>query len=56
MSLFESSVQPFQNIHITVSKGKGAIITKGNAPTINFVITHPRLVSAIESFKPPITD
>ena len=56
MSLFESSVQPFQNIHITVSKGKGAIITKSNAPTIHFVITHPRLVSAIENFKPPITE
>ncbi len=56
VKLIESSVQPFRNIHITVSKGKGAIITKSNAPTIHFVITHPRLVSAIENFKPPITE
>lgn len=46
----EVSTQSFRNIHITVSKGKGVIITKGNAPTIHFIVTHPKLVSAIEDF------
>ncbi|MEE0857061.1 MAG: helix-turn-helix transcriptional regulator [Ruminococcus sp.] len=56
LTLIEASAQTFRNIHITVAKGRGAIITKSNAPTIHFVITHPKLLNAIESFKPPITE
>ena len=37
-------------------EGKWAMISKGNAPEVHFVIHHPKLRSAIESFIPPLVE
>lgn len=47
---------PFRNLQITVKAGQWAMISKGNAPAIHFVIHHPRLRSAIENFVPPMVE
>ncbi|MGN0523875.1 MAG: helix-turn-helix domain-containing protein [Eubacterium sp.] len=50
------AVNTFKNIEVFVNSGKWAIISKAKAPRIHFVIRHPKLVSAIEDFKPAVTD
>ena len=40
----------FKNITITILKNNHVIISKNSNPTIHFVIRHPKLVAAIESF------
>ena len=40
----------FKNITITILKNNYVIISKNSNPTIHFVIRHPKLVAAIESF------
>ena len=44
----------FKNITITILKNNHVIISKNSNPTIHFVIRHPKLVAAIESFTPPL--
>ena len=40
--LTTSSSNPFQNLQIILHEGKWAMISKGNAPAIHFVIHHPK--------------
>ena len=46
----------FKNITITILKNNHVIISKNSNPTINFVIRHPKLVAAIESFNPLVKE
>jgi len=46
----------FRNLQIHMREGKWAMISKGNAPSIHFVIHHPKLRNAIENFVPPIVE
>ena len=46
----------FKNITITILKNNHVIISKNSNPTIHFVIRHPKLVAAIESFNPLIKE
>ena len=47
---------PFKNLQLIMHEGKWAMISKGNAPEVHFVIHHPKLRSAIESFIPPLVE
>lgn len=40
----------FKNITITILRNNHVIISKNSNPTIHFVIRHPKLITAIESF------
>lgn len=40
----------FRNIDIFIVKGSHAVVCKHNAPPIQFVIRHPKLVSALENY------
>ena len=51
-----STAHAFRNLQILIHEGRWAMISKGNAPTIHFVIRHPKLRSAIEGFIPPVTE
>ena len=51
-----STVHAFDNLQILIHKGRWAMVSKGKAPAIHFVIHHPKLRSAIENFIPPITE
>lgn len=46
----------FKNITITILKNNHVIISKNSNPTIYFVIRHPKLVAAIESFNPLVKE
>ena len=46
----------FKNITITILKNNHIIISKNSNPTIHFVIRHPKLVAAIESFNPLVKE
>ena len=46
----------FKNITITILKNNYVIISKNSNPTIHFVIRHPKLVAAIESFNPLVKE
>lgn len=46
----------FKNITITFIKNHYVIISKSSNPTIHFVIEHPKLIEAIENFKPLIKE
>ena len=46
----------FKNITITILKNNHVIISKISNPTIHFVIRHPKLVAAIESFNPLVKE
>ena len=46
----------FKNITITILKNNHVIISKNSNPTIHFVIRHPKLVAAIESFNPLVRE
>ncbi len=52
----ESNRSPFKNINLSIINGKCVIISKENAPSIHFVIYHPKLVDAIEKFEIPLKD
>lgn len=52
----QTSAHTFRNLQIIMHEGKWAIISKGKSPAIHFVIHHPKLRKAIESFIPPVTD
>lgn len=44
----------FRNIQIAIHEGKWVVISRNKAPAIHFVVLHPKLLSAIESFIPPV--
>ena len=46
----------FKNITITILKNNHVIISKNSNPTIHFVIRHPKLVAATESFNPLVKE
>lgn len=54
--LHSSVSNPFQNLQIILHEGKWAMISKGNAPAIHFVIHHSKLRDAIEHFVPPLIE
>ena len=43
-------------LQLIMHEGKWAMISKGTAPEVHFVIHHPKLRSAIESFIPPLVE
>ena len=55
-SLVQTSAQTFRNLQIIMHRGKWAMVSKGNAPAIHFVIHHPNLRQAIERFVPPVRE
>ena len=52
----ESNRSPFKNINLSIINDKCVIISKENAPSIHFVIYHPKLVDAIEKIETPLKD
>lgn len=46
----------FKNLQIHLKPGKWAMVSKNKAPAIHFVIHHPKLRAAIESFQPPLVE
>ena len=50
------STLAFRNIQIQMLEGKRVIISKEKAPTIQFVIQHPKMVRALEQFIPPVNE
>lgn len=52
----QSTAHAFRNLQILFHKGQWVMVSKGKAPAIHFVIRHPKLRSAIESFIPPVTE
>jgi len=46
----------FRNIQISIHEGKWAMVSKGNAPVVHFVIRHPKLRSAIENMVIPVEE
>lgn len=46
----------FKNITITIIKNNYVIISKNSNPTIHFVIKHPKLIEAIENFRPLVKE
>lgn len=55
-TLKKTSVCAFRNLQIIIHENKWAMVSKGKSPAIHFVIHHPKLRGAIESFVPPIID
>ena len=53
--VFES-YKTFKNISISILENKYVILSKSNNPPIEFVIRHPKLISAIEEFKPLVRE
>lgn len=54
--LKETKAQTFRNLQIQTHEGKWAMVSKGKAPAIHFVIYHSRLREAIEQFVPPVVE
>ena len=46
----------FRNLQINMHEGKWAMISKGKSPAIHFVIHHPKLRKAIETYIPQVTE
>ena len=55
-NILNEEVKTFKNITITILKNNHVIISKNSNPTIHFVIRHPKLVAAIESFNPLVRE
>ena len=55
-SFKQASAHTFRNLQILIHEGQWAMVSKGKAPAIHFVIRHPKLRSAIENFIPPVTE
>ena len=49
-NLHTDAVQTFRNIQIQINVGKWVIVSKNNAPSIHFVIKHPKMIRAFEDF------
>lgn len=54
--LQETKSHVFRNLQIQIHEGKWAMVSKGKAPAIHFVIYHSRLREAIEHFVPPVVE
>ena len=54
--LKETKAQTFRNLQIQIHEGKWAMVSKGKAPAIHFVIYRSRLREAIEQFVPPVVE
>lgn len=54
--LKKTSAQAFRNLQILIHEDQWVMISKGKAPAIHFVIRHPKLRKAIESFIPPVIE
>lgn len=52
----QSSTHAFRNLQVYIHEGQWAMVSKGKAPAIHFVIRHPKLRNAIENFIPPVTE
>ena len=55
-SILNEEDKTFKNITITILRNNHVIISKNSNPTIHFVIRHPKLVAAIESFNPLVKE
>ncbi|MGM9573424.1 MAG: helix-turn-helix domain-containing protein [Hominicoprocola sp.] len=55
-ALRTDAVQTFRNIQIQVNEGKWVIVSKNNAPSIHFVIKHPKMIRAFEDFCRPAAE
>lgn len=55
-TLKQEQTIPFRNIQLWLREGDWAVVSKNKAPVIHFVIRHPRMVSAIEGFSPPLVE
>ncbi len=55
-TLNESSGYVFRNLQIHIHEGKWVMVSKNKTPAIHFVIHHPRICEAIESFVPPVIE
>ena len=55
-TLKETLAQAFSNLQILIHEEQWAMVSKSKAPAIHFVIRHPKLRSAIESFIPPVVE
>lgn len=53
--LHTAAVNTFRNIQIQINAGKWVIVSKNNAPSIHFVIKHPKMIRAFEDFCRPET-
>ena len=51
-----STAHAFRNLQILIHEGRWAMVSKGKAPAIHFVIRHPKLRAAIENFIPPVAE
>ena len=54
--LVETSGNAFRNLQIYLRTGEWAMVSKGKAPAIHFVIHHPKLREALELFTPPLVE
>ncbi len=52
----KTSAHAFRNLQIRIHEEQWAMISKGKAPAIHFVIRHPKLRGAIENFIPPVVE
>ncbi len=48
--LYTSARQAFRNIVISVIGNEFAVISKSRRPSVHFILRHPRLIDAINSF------
>ena len=55
-SLLTDPYSTFRNINITICAGQYVLVSKSNAPTIHFLIYHPKMIEAFEQFVPPIVE
>lgn len=55
-TLKRTASHAFRNLQIFLHEGKWAMVSKGRAPVIHFVIHHPNLRNAIENFIPPVVE
>lgn len=55
-TVIQTSAYTFRNLQIIMHEGKWAMVSKGKSSAIHFVIHHPKLRKAIESFVPPVTE
>ena len=46
----------FCNLQITMREGAWALVSKSKAPSIHFLIRHPKMCEAIENMVPPIVE
>lgn len=44
----------FRNIQVQIKKGKWVLVSKHNAPSIHFLIWHPKMIDAFEKFAAPV--